>query len=60
MRIGAAIRYRRADLEEWIARQMQVQGQMQARKLPPPTILSAEDPVKRGRGRPRKTGTRAL
>ena len=51
IRIGAAIRYRRVDLELWIAEQT---------KKSSPTVISHQTPKglsstdKRGRGRPRK------
>jgi hypothetical protein len=50
VRIGAAIRYRVADLELWIAGRML--QPTPALTLSPP--VSAETEVKRSRGRPRK------
>jgi Helix-turn-helix domain len=55
VRIGAAVRYRRADLEEWIARQMNAQLLRAHARVD----VLVETPVKRGPGRPRK-GVRPL
>lgn len=56
VRIGSAVRYRRADLIDWIERQLKAQELQPVSDFAPHTIRQPEQTVKRGRGRPRKTG----
>ncbi|MBX9901171.1 MAG: helix-turn-helix domain-containing protein [Burkholderiaceae bacterium] len=56
MRIGASIRYRRAELEAWIADQMHRQSNSpKLRDLPP----DSRNDEPRRRGRPKKTQRRS-
>lgn len=51
VRIGASVRYRRADLEHWIVGKLQLSSIYRQ-----PLVVSDEVPVRRSRGRPRKIG----
>lgn len=52
LRIGASVRYRRVDLEQWIDRMLQEASAQPRQQLAAMVAM----PVARGRGRPRKTG----
>jgi predicted DNA-binding transcriptional regulator AlpA len=52
VRIGASVRYRRVDLEQWIDRKLQEPSTRPRQQL----AVVDENPIPRGRGRPRKMG----
>jgi predicted DNA-binding transcriptional regulator AlpA len=52
VRIGASVRYRRVDLEHWIDRKLHEPSPKSRERM----AIVDENPVARGRGRPRKIG----